>query len=179
MKNKLLLPIAAIFLSITAFNASATLKNTLSIGYAQSQIKIDGDKVDEDPKGFNIKYDRKIDNGFGIIGSFVYNNKKYNCQDEDGKNTEHSDVSYYLISGGPSYRFNEYINAYGLIGTSVFNVNYKDIYEEHRENKVSISYGLGLQINPIPNVAIDASYEYSKLDDLKFGTWVLGVGYRF
>ncbi|WP_311746273.1 hypothetical protein [Proteus penneri] len=44
MKNKLLLPITAIFLSITAFNASATLKNTLSIGYAQSQIKVDGEE---------------------------------------------------------------------------------------------------------------------------------------
>ena len=179
MKNKLFIPITAIFLSITAFNASATLKNTVSLGYAQSQIKIDGDKIDGEPKGFNIKYDRKIDNGFGIIGSFVYNNKKYNCYDNDGKNVGHSDVSYYLFSGGASYRFNEYINAYGLVGTSVFNVNYKALGEEQHENKVSISYGLGLQINPIPNVAIDASYEYSKLDDIKFGTWVLGVGYRF
>ncbi|MBG2710689.1 outer membrane beta-barrel protein [Proteus mirabilis] len=179
MKNKLFIPITAIFLSITTFNASATLKNTVSLGYAQSQIKIDGDKIDGEPKGFNIKYDRKIDNGFGIIGSFVYNNKKYNCYDNDGKNVGHSDVSYYLFSGGPSYRFNEYINAYGLVGTSVFNVNYKALGEEQHENKVSISYGLGLQINPIPNVAIDASYEYSKLDDIKFGTWVLGVGYRF
>ncbi|MBG2874397.1 outer membrane beta-barrel protein [Proteus alimentorum] len=179
MKNKSLLPITAIFLSIVAFNASATLKNTLSIGYAQSQIKVDGDKVDEEPKGFNIKYDRKIDNGFGIIGSFVYNNKKYDCYDMNGENIGHSDVNYYLFSGGPSYRFNEYINAYGLIGTSVFNVQYKDPSEEHHENKVSISYGLGLQVNPIPNMVIDASYEYSKLDDIKFGTWVLGVGYRF
>ncbi|WP_311746602.1 Ail/Lom family outer membrane beta-barrel protein [Proteus penneri] len=179
MKNKLLLPITAIFLSITAFNASATLKNTLSIGYAQSQIKVDGEKVDEDPKGFNIKYDRKINNDFGLIGSFVYNNKKYNCYDDNDKNVGHIDVDYYLFSAGPSYRFNEYINAYGLIGTSVCNANYKAPSEEQHENKVSISYGLGLQINPIPNVAIDASYEYSKLDDMKFGTWVLGVGYRF
>ncbi len=179
MKNKLFISITAILSSMMTFNASATLKNTLSLGYAQSQIKVDSDKVDEDPKGFNIKYDRKIDNGLGIIGSFSYNNKKYNCYDKNDKSTGHANVNYYLFSGGPSYRFNEYINAYGLIGTSVFNVNYKIPDTEQHESKVSISYGLGLQINPIPNVAIDASYEYSKLDDMKFGTWVLGVGYRF
>lgn len=179
MKNKLFIPITAIILSITTFNVSATFKNTLSMGYAQSQIKVDSEKIDGDPKGFNIKYDRKIDNGFGIIGSFIYNNKKYNFRDMNGKEVGHSDVNYYLFSAGPSYRFNEYINAYGLIGTSVLNASCKTPNEEQHENKVSISYGLGLQINPIPNIAIDASYEYSKLDDVKLGTWVLGVGYRF
>ncbi|WP_235977756.1 Ail/Lom family outer membrane beta-barrel protein [Proteus mirabilis] len=42
-----------------------------------------------------------------------------------------------------------------------------------------MAYGLGVQVNPITNLAIDVSYEYSKLYDIDFTTWVVGIGYRF
>lgn len=42
-----------------------------------------------------------------------------------------------------------------------------------------MAYGVGVQFNPLPNIAIDASYEHTKLSDIKVGTWMLGVGYRF
>ncbi|NHB95600.1 outer membrane beta-barrel protein [Photorhabdus stackebrandtii] len=35
------------------------------------------------------------------------------------------------------------------------------------KSKTSVSYGLGLQFNLMPNWTIDISYEYSKLDELK------------
>ena len=179
MKNKLVTPIVAIALSIITFNASANLKNTLSLGYAQTQIKIDGDKVDGAPKGINIKYDRKLNESFGIIGSIIYNHKKYYCYDVQDEMNAQSNFNYYLLTAGPSYRFNEYINIYGLIGTSIISAKYKDDIENYHEKKASLSYGVGLQINPISNIAIDASYEYSKVNDANLGTWVLGVGYRF
>ncbi|EMB6102605.1 outer membrane beta-barrel protein, partial [Proteus mirabilis] len=51
--------------------------------------------------------------------------------------------------------------------------------EREKENKISMAYGLGVQVNPITNLAIDVSYEYSKLYDIDFTTWVVGIGYRF
>ncbi|HGJ5898912.1 Ail/Lom family outer membrane beta-barrel protein [Arsenophonus apicola] len=55
-----------------------------------------------------------------------------------------------------------------------------------KDTETELVYGVGLQINPVKNIAIDVAYEYSKLSfehsnlrDIKFGTWMLGVGYRF
>lgn len=73
MKNKLLLPITAIFLSITTCNASATLKNILSLGYVQSQLKMDSNNVTDTPKGINVKYNYKLMNDWGLFSSFTYN----------------------------------------------------------------------------------------------------------
>ncbi|QLK88716.1 hypothetical protein E3U36_09700 [Arsenophonus endosymbiont of Aphis craccivora] len=51
---------------------------------------------------------------------------------------------------------------------------------------MELVYGAGLQINPVENVAIDVTYEHTKLSfehttlkNIKVGTWMLGVGYRF
>lgn len=178
MKRKVLISSAVFALSIFSFNASATLKNTLSIGYAQSSIKVEEGRLHDNPKGFNLKYNREINHGFGLIGSFTYNYKKINF-DESEQERYHVDFNYYLLTAGPSYRFNKYINIYGLTGVSGINAKSKNTGDDISYNKLSNSYGLGMQINPIPNLAIDASYEYSKLDDAKIGTWVLGVGYHF
>ncbi|WP_016674751.1 Ail/Lom family outer membrane beta-barrel protein, partial [Yersinia pestis] len=48
-----------------------------------------------------------------------------------------------------------------------------------KEEQDSLAYGVGMQFNPLNNIAIDASYEYTKLKDANIGTWVLGIGYRF
>ncbi|WP_193014579.1 MULTISPECIES: Ail/Lom family outer membrane beta-barrel protein [Gammaproteobacteria] len=179
MKNILVIPITAVFLSITTFNATAILKNTLSLGYAQSEMKLDSKRVTDSPKGVNIKYDYKLDDNWGVIGSFVYNKEKYSFNLNSNKGNIHYD--YYLLSVGPSYRLGEYINVYGLIGVSSvkMNLEFDANYQNINFNKVSNSYGVGLQYNPVPNLAIDASYEYSKLSNIEFGTWVVGLGYRF
>ncbi|HHD2623197.1 Ail/Lom family outer membrane beta-barrel protein, partial [Escherichia coli] len=41
------------------------------------------------------------------------------------------------------------------------------------------SYGAGLQFNPMENVALDFSYEQSRIRSVDVGTWIAGVGYRF
>jgi outer membrane protein X len=41
------------------------------------------------------------------------------------------------------------------------------------------SYGAGMQFNPIENVALDFSYEQSRIRNVDVGTWIAGVGYRF
>lgn len=178
MKRNLFISASVLAISTLSFNAHATLNSTLSIGYAQSTIKVDGEKIEDNPKGVNLKYNHEINDNWGMIGSFTYTKITYNFYNYWAK-VGTSDISYYSLTAGPSYRFNDYVSAYGLIGLGHL---YEDVhyYGDHDEyNKTSMAYGLGLQINPIPNLAIDASYEYAKLDEAKFGTWVLGLGYRF
>ncbi|WP_036768099.1 Ail/Lom family outer membrane beta-barrel protein [Photorhabdus australis] len=172
MKKTLVASVVAVGLSVFAFAANAG-ESTISGGYAQGHVKYDGNKPNKDPKGFNIKYRYELDDHFGVISSATYTG--YDFKYGDKKLTK-LDMDYYSLMAGPTYRFNEYVSVYGLVGAARGKVKGPNDYSE---SKTSVGYGAGLQFNPMPNLAIDASYEYSKLGDLKVGTWVVGVGYRF
>ncbi|MBG3078852.1 outer membrane beta-barrel protein [Proteus mirabilis] len=178
MNRFLLISTSMLAISTLSFNAHAALNNTLSVGYAKSSIKFEGNKLEDNPKGVNFKYNHEFDNNWGVIGSLTYTKLTYDFYSYWGK-IGTTEIDYVSLTAGPSYRFNDYFSAYGLIGLG--HVNQEDKFYDYRGdyNKTSLAYGVGFQVNPIPNIAIDASYEYSKLDDAKFGTWVLGVGYRF
>ncbi|CCW31106.1 Ail/Lom family outer membrane beta-barrel protein [Xenorhabdus nematophila] len=162
-------------LSLSAYAAG---ESTFSVGYAQSHVKFQNEKFKENPKGFNIKYRYEFDNNWGVMGSFTYTHQGYDFHNGRRK-VASADLDYYSLTAGPAYRINEYISAYGLIGLAHGKAEAKTSGYSHNENKTKLAYGAGLQINPIPNVAIDASYEYSKFNEVKVGTWMLGVGYRF
>ncbi|WP_407072857.1 Ail/Lom family outer membrane beta-barrel protein [Photorhabdus viridis] len=71
----------------------------------------------------------------------------------------------------------DYQTASGSVPIGRTNVS---VFEAKSHEKTSVAYGAGLQLNPIPNVAVDVAYEYSDLGDkAKVGTFVVGVGYRF
>ncbi|MBS9438139.1 attachment protein [Photorhabdus noenieputensis] len=182
MKRTLVASVVAAGLSVFAFAANAD-EHTISGGYAQSHVKFDGEKLDENPKGFNLKYRYELDNNWGVIGSFTLTHQGYDFYD-DGAKVGTGNLDYYSLMAGPTYRFNDYVSAYGLIGAAhgkAKSESFVSGYEllDHKGSKTSVAYGLGLQFNPMPNWTIDTSYEYSKLDDAKIGTWVVGVGYRF
>ncbi|HGJ5854401.1 Ail/Lom family outer membrane beta-barrel protein [Arsenophonus nasoniae] len=173
--------IAATVASVFAFmsaNSYAVGESTLSLGYAQSHAKVSGEKIDDNPKGFNIKYRYEIDNHWGVIGSFAYTHQGYNFYYGKMKIAD-ADIDYYSLNAGPVYRFNEYISAYGLIGLAHGKVEARAVGYSADDSATGLAYGVGLQFNPVKNIAIDASYEYSKLDEVKAGTWMIGVGYRF
>ncbi|CAQ84139.1 MULTISPECIES: Ail/Lom family outer membrane beta-barrel protein [Photorhabdus] len=176
MKKTLVASVVAVGLSVFAFTANAG-ESTISGGYAQGHVKYDGNKSNKDTKGFNLKYRYELDDHFSVIGSATYTG--YDFKYGDPKPTK-LDMDYYSLMAGPSYRFNEYVSVYGLVGAAHVHGK-EDVFASgsRKKEKTSVSYGAGLQFNPIPNLAIDASYEYSKLGDLKVGTWVVGVGYRF
>ncbi|AJZ89256.1 Ail/Lom family outer membrane beta-barrel protein [Cedecea neteri] len=177
MKKVLALAILA-GLSVASANVYADGESTISIGYAQSNVKVDGEKLDDNPKGFNVKYRYEIDSNWGVVGSFAYTHQGYDFY-YGGEKIGDGDLDYYSVTAGPSYRFNEYVSAYALIGLGTGKVKVSAFGDSESESKTSAAYGLGLQVNPVSNIAIDASYEYSKLDEVKVGTWMLGVGYRF
>ncbi|MFD0707592.1 attachment protein [Photorhabdus luminescens] len=184
MKRTLVASVVAVGLSVFSFAANAG-EHTISGGYAQGHVKADEIKVndekldkkfDENLKGFNLKYRYELDNNFGVISSFTYTHKGI-----EPMPSVKADMDYYSLMAGPTYRFNEYVSAYGLIGAAHGKVKSEgsNSNSDFKYNKTSVAYGLGLQFNPMPNWTIDTSYEYSKLNDIKIGTWVVGVGYRF
>ncbi|PHM60086.1 Ail/Lom family outer membrane beta-barrel protein [Xenorhabdus ishibashii] len=180
MKKIVLATLAVAGISVLSMSAHAAGESTISVGYAQSHVKIAGDKLDENPKGFNVKYRYELDNDWSVIGSFAYTHQGYEYY-YGGYKTATIDLDYYSLTAGPAYRINEYVSAYGLIGSAHGKMEAKNRVNgySHSESKTELAYAAGLQINPIPNMAIDASYEYSKLGEVKVGTWVIGVGYRF
>ncbi len=68
---------------------------------------------------------------------------------------------------------------YALLGIGHGNAKASVLGYGKKEEQDSLAYGVGMQFNPLNNIAIDASYEYTKLKDANIGTWVLGIGYRF
>lgn len=178
MKKVLLSTLAIVVFSAMTANVYATDESTVSVGYAQSHVKVDGNKLDEKPKGFNLKYRYEIDDNWGVLASFAYTHQGYDFY-HGGSKVGTGDLDYYSWTMGPAYRFNDYISAYGLIGGAKGRVKVSTSYGSEKESKTSLAYGAGLQFNPYPNIAIDASYEYSKLGDFKVGTWMIGAGYRF
>ncbi|EQB99008.1 Ail/Lom family outer membrane beta-barrel protein [Photorhabdus temperata] len=184
MKRTLVASVVAVGLSVFAFAANASGESTISGGYAQSHVKTDNkdfEKLfDGNPKGFNLKYRYELDNNFGVISSFTYTYLGYDYY-QGGKKVAESDMDYYSLMAGPTYRFNEYVSVYGMVGAAHGKVKGSNFItsQSDSKSKTSVGYGVGLQFNPMPNWTIDTSYEYSKLDELKIGTWVVGVGYRF
>lgn len=185
MKKAVLTTIIASALFVTGFASAELLQSTISAGYAHSHAKIDS--ASDNLKGFNVKYRYELNNDWGMIGSFVYTN--YNkdtygyVPGPQGKpqytKLASGVLDYFSVTGGPSYRFNDFLSAYALIGLGYGKAHVWDGDFSASSDKTSVAYGAGFQNNPMPNLAIDASYEYSKLGDVKAGTWMAGIGYRF
>lgn len=165
----------------TASSVFAAGESTLSVGYAQSEAKYDGEKLNDEPRGINLKYRYELDTNWGVIGSLTYTGREtvWNYPGERLK----LDLDYYSLMAGPAYRFNDYVSAYALVGVAYGNAKAEyqssSIYASAEEDKTGVAGGVGVQFNVTPNFAIDASYEYTKLSEFKVNTWVLGFGYRF
>lgn len=171
MNKKLFFPLVTL-VGFSMFGVvNAAEKHTISAGYAQSNIK---DSDVDDASGFNLKYRYEFNDDWGIIGSTTYTKKSYSVTGYGS-----GDVKYNSLLVGPTYRVNEYFSAYAALGIARGQDKYSERGYSHKIDETSAAYAAGFQINPIPNVAIDASYEYAKIDDTKIGTWMLGVGYRF
>lgn len=185
MKKAVLATIIVSTLSATGIANAELLQSTISAGYARSHAKVDN--ASEDLNGFNIKYRYELNNDWGMVGSFVhtnYNKDAYGyVPDLQGKpqytKLASGDLDYFSVTAGPSYRFNDYLSAYALVGLGYGKAHVWDGEFSASSDKTSAAYGAGFQINPMPNLVIDASYEYSKLGDVKVGTWMAGIGYRF
>ena len=171
MKKIACLSALACVLAVTA--GSAMAQSTVTGGYAQSDMQGVANKAN----GFNLKY-RYEDgsNPLGWIGSLTYTEKD---RSEDGF---YNKGQYYSITGGPAYRLNDWASIYGVVGVGYGKFQQTENQGLNRtasNSDYGFSYGAGLQFNPIQDVALDFSYEQSRIRNVDVGTWIAGVGYRF
>ena len=115
------------------------------------------------------------DSPLGVIGSFTYTEKSRTASSGDYNKNQ-----YYGITAGPAYRINDWASIYGVVGVGYgkFQTTEYPTYK-HDTSDYGFSYGAGLQFNPMENVALDFSYEQSRIRSVDVGTWIAGVGYRF
>lgn len=111
-----------------------------------------------------------------MIGSFTYTEK------DRTENGSYNKGQYYGITAGPAYRLNDWASIYGVVGVGYGKFQQTENQGLNRtasNSDYGFSYGAGMQFNPIENVALDFSYEQSRIRNVDVGTWIAGVGYRF
>ncbi|MRS13837.1 outer membrane protein OmpX [Enterobacteriaceae bacterium RIT691] len=170
MKKIACLSALALVLAASAGTAVAAT-STVTGGYAQSDMQGEANKAG----GFNLKYRYEQDNNpLGVIGSFTYTEKNGNGEGTYNKS------QYYGITAGPAYRINDWASIYGVVGLGYGKFQSTDFPGNKSDmSDYGFSYGAGMQFNPIENVALDFSYEQSRIRNVDVGTWIAGVGYRF
>jgi outer membrane protein X len=172
MKKIACLSALAVVMAVSAGTAVAAT-STVTGGYAQSDYQ----GVMNKASGFNLKYRYEQDNNpLGVIGSFTYTDKN------DSDNGLYNKAQYYGVTAGPAFRLNDWASIYGVVGVGYGKTQQTANDSADRTASTSdygFSYGAGLQFNPIENVALDFSYEQSRIRSVDVGTWIAGVGYRF
>ena len=162
--------------AVLAFSAGTAVAATSTVtgGYAQSDAQGAANKMN----GFNLKYRYEQDNNpLGVIGSFTYTEK-----DRTDASGDYNKTQYYGITAGPAYRLNDWASIYGVVGVGYGKFQQTENQGLNRtasNSDYGFSYGAGMQFNPIENVALDFSYEQSRIRNVDVGTWIAGVGYRF
>ena len=162
--------------AVLAFSAGTAVAATSTVtgGYAQSDAQGAANKMN----GFNLKYRYEQDNSpLGVIGSFTYTEK-----DRTDSFGDYNKTQYSGITAGPAYRLNDWASVYGVVGVGYGKFQQTENQGLNRtasNSDYGFSYGAGLQFNPIQDVALDFSYEQSRIRNVDVGTWIAGVGYRF
>lgn len=185
--------ISVMMLSVTSGSVLAD-NHTLSVGYAQSKVQ-DFKNI----KGVNLQYRYEWDSPVSVVGSVSYMKGDWSdsYRDEfDDFYRQHADIKYYSFLAGPSYRLNDYISFYGLVGISHTKAkgDYEwrnsvgsDEYDGHLSGSVSkkstdFAYAAGIIINPMDNMSVNVGYEGSKADiygNHSINGFIVGMGYRF
>ncbi|MGM7904045.1 outer membrane protein OmpX [Yersinia enterocolitica] len=166
--------VAACVLAVTAGSAFAG-QSTVSGGYAQSDYQ----GVANKSSGFSLKYRYEwSDSQLGYITSFTHTEKS----SFGDSASVYNKAQYNAITAGPAYRINDWASVYGLVGVGYgrFSQNYPtSASDKNSTSDYGFTYGAGMQFNPMQNVALDVSYEQSRIRNVDVGTWVAGVGYTF
>ncbi|EDJ6269302.1 outer membrane beta-barrel protein [Salmonella enterica] len=157
-------------------------KHSLSVGYATGKLSADGygNSDNGHPDGMNFKYRYELTDKWGVIGAFTF------ADDILGGGVpamvEWNYTSYMV---GPSWRFNDYISIYYLMGLARADTHVTTSYTTKYKKNAYVG-SLGVQINPWPNVVFDIGYEGARFNgypekgtDMISGLFTLGVGYRF
>ncbi|WP_334469824.1 Ail/Lom family outer membrane beta-barrel protein [Arsenophonus sp. PmNCSU2021_1] len=145
--------------------------------------------------GAFMRYRYEIDDESGIISSIAYSTKDYNATAKANKNDNKDRIhargkvsgDYVSLMVGPTYRVNDYVSLYGLIGGAYKKASYESNSQEFRDNKLvnsakysnsdnktQLAYGVGMQVNFWQGATLDVGYERSGSGEWKtdaFTVW--------
>lgn len=199
---------------IPIFFSSAVMakagESTLSFGYlnvksgGEKKLTEKADTTKPDPEGIAtvyadgyskaggafVRYRYEFSDDWGIISSFAYSKTDYstpitlNVDKNTSKHTSNIKGDYMSLMAGPTYRINEYVSVYGLVGLGYSNVNFDlDVTKYGKKtfskSSTSLAYGVGMQVNVYEGVTVDVGYERSGSGEWKTDAFTVGVGYKF
>lgn len=171
--KKIILAVVIAAASISAANAA---EHVITGGYAQT--KSDGVKL----SGLNLKYGYTPDeSAVGVMSSLTITGKSEDYSESGYKAS--ADYAYGSLMVGASYKVNEYVKPYALVGVGRGAVDakfsgYGSSYHE-KDTDTNLAYGVGVQFTPVKGFTIDAGYEGSKAFGSQVNSFVVGAGYRF
>ncbi|EOW9127468.1 Ail/Lom family outer membrane beta-barrel protein [Vibrio cholerae] len=178
--KKLSVSLAAVAIA-ASISAYAEPQNNFTVGYSRSTVDVMNLEFPDNPQGFNIKYRHDFTSEYGIIGSFTYSglDEYYNSI----LGSSRLILDYYSYTVGPTLRANKYFSVYGLVGAATGKAsgdyNIAGYRGAESIDQTEFSYGGGLQIDVNENLTLDASFEYTKFDEVEARTITIGAGYRF
>ena len=187
-----------LFVSCLCLTPVAMAEQSVSIGYAQGKVT-DGDTV----RGVNVKYNYEFSNQWGVLASTTYmqgdssvgaNQLPDISPDKWGEASR--DTKYFSVMAGPSYRINNNINVYGVVGIARTSAKGQAQWLNHeggkyvhrgdfsvKDTSTGLGYGAGVQINPTANIVVDLAYEGARssnaLENKNLNAFNVGLGYRF
>lgn len=159
-----------------------------------------------DLRGFNLKYRYEITDAWGVIASVSHASQEYKGSLNASKPVKPGSTSmtyawsssqayssvkarYLAVMAGPTYRLNDYVSGYVMIGGANAKVEYHMNEQlnstgasyrlDSNQNKTSLAYGVGLQFNPVKYITVDVAYEGSGSGDWKTSGFNVGLGYKF
>ncbi|EAA7987834.1 outer membrane beta-barrel protein [Salmonella enterica subsp. enterica] len=158
-----------------------------------------------DMRGITLKYRYEMTDQWGVVAAFSHVSQEFKGTVNASKEVKKgptttttyawsSSDAYGSVKGtlnsllvGPSYRLNDYVSGYALAGVAKTKIEYRqaqsmgssDSASSWEQNKTSVAYGLGLQINPVKNIAIDLAWEGSGTGEWQTRGFNIGLGYSF
>ncbi|ECZ5471663.1 outer membrane beta-barrel protein [Salmonella enterica] len=172
--------LATILLFCLSAGTTYAEQHSISVGYATGALYVNGDKSsDGHPDGMNFKYRYEINDTWGIVGAFTFSGDTIG----DLVKTDWGYTSYQV---GPSWRINDYVSLYYLLGVARADSDISTMSEKYSYKKNSLASSIGVQINPWPNMVLDVGYEYARFHDypqsgnnIESLLFNMGLGYRF
>ena len=132
---------------------------------------MDGENISSKPRGVNFKYRNEFTQKWGVIGSVTTTKSKFGLTLNDTPFAD-AKLQYFSVAAGPTWRINDYASVYGLVGYAhgKAKMYINSIDYQYSDSTGAFLGGLGAQFNVTPNIVVDASWEYSKLDDFRVNT---------
>lgn len=142
-------------------------KGSVTAGYSQGDFQ----GVVNKATGVNAKIRYEFDDSmWGGISAFNYLEHRRTTSTGHYLKEQYGSATF-----GPSLRVNDWLSLYALAGIGAGSRQ----LTETDDLRYGVTYGAGIQLNPLDAFVIDLGYEQSRIHSVDVVSWVTGIGYRF